>query len=61
VIGALITIGALYAWGFEPSVEPEVLEEIMHEEAAPALTGAPGAAGELGTGSNGDSGDGGEA
>ena len=55
-----ITIGAIYAWGFEPSVEPELPPELGAEE-QPALVGAPGAAGELGSGEpDASSADGGE-
>src|SRR5579864_4613121 len=50
IMGALVLFGAVYAWGLEPSVEPDV--EGAHEpesQPVPELVGA-GAAGELGTG-----------
>jgi cytochrome c oxidase subunit 1 len=54
ILGVLVLLGGIYAWGFEPSVDPEVEAE---EEPALALAGAPasaglaaGSAGELGAG-----------
>jgi cytochrome c oxidase subunit 1 len=47
VIGALILLGGLYGWAFEPSTEPEEHEPHPAEE-VPALVGAgAGTAGEL--------------
>ena len=47
VIGALILLGGLYGWAFEPGTEPEV-HEPDHAEAIPALVGAGAStAGEL--------------
>ena len=57
IVGALVLLGGIYAWGFEPSVDPEPAEEEAAAEAL-ALAAAPaggdlgpgGPAGELGTG-----------
>jgi cytochrome c oxidase subunit 1 len=54
IIGLLVLLGGIYAWGFEPSVDPEI--EASH--ASPASPASPaeavlagaGAAGELGAG-----------
>ena len=65
IIGLLLLLGGLYAWAFEPSVDPEVeLEEQEEREAAAmALVGAPaaealdtggGVQGELGGGAGAD-------
>jgi hypothetical protein len=57
ILGALVLLGGIYAWGFEPSVDPEPdEEEIEAHEAQPALVGAGApalggaAAGALGAG-----------
>jgi cytochrome c oxidase subunit 1 len=44
ILGALVLFGGIYAWAFEPSVDPE--PEPEPEELVPALVGAP-TAGEL--------------
>jgi hypothetical protein len=45
VIGAVMLFASLYAWGLEPSAEPEEPEPPAPEDAeAPALVGAPPAA-----------------
>jgi cytochrome c oxidase subunit 1 len=49
IVGALVLLGGIYAWGLEPSVDPEVEAEEAEAEHALALVGAP-AAGELGSG-----------
>jgi hypothetical protein len=41
VIGGLITIGSLYAWGLEPSAEPEEEHAALDDHHQPALVGAP--------------------
>jgi cytochrome c oxidase subunit 1 len=50
VVGALILLFGLYAWGLEPSTEPE-FDEPEADDNVPALVGADtGTPGELGTG-----------
>jgi cytochrome c oxidase subunit 1 len=41
IIGVLVLLGGVYAWGFEPSVDPEPELEAHEAEAAMALVGAP--------------------
>src|SRR4051812_49218823 len=49
VIGLLITLGGVYGWAMEPSVEPPALDAVDGSHGAPALVGAPETAA-LGTG-----------
>jgi cytochrome c oxidase subunit 1 len=42
IIGFLVLLGGIYAWGFEPSVDPEIdASEEDHGQPVPALTGGP--------------------
>jgi cytochrome c oxidase subunit 1 len=60
ILGVLVLLGGIYAWAFEPSVDPEIEEEQAEEERALALAGAP-ATGALAAGSDGELGTGADA
>jgi hypothetical protein len=41
IIGLLITLGGVYGWALEPSVEPPSPDAVDAAHGAPALVGAP--------------------
>ncbi|HET7487686.1 MAG TPA: cytochrome c oxidase subunit I [Acidimicrobiales bacterium] len=57
VLGILLLFGSLYAWGMEPSAEPEEPHDEHHDDGQPALVGATAGELEAGEGDQAPDGD----